>query len=456
MFKVDELLRATGGRLASGNSQAKIKGISIDSRKIKPQQAFIAIKGSNFDGHDFISQAVRKGASCVISNPLSNNDQNPKKTVLIEVKDTVRALGDIARFQRDKFDIPVIAITGSNGKTTAKEMVSWVLSAKYRVLKNEGTKNNQIGLPLTLLNLHRNCDIVVLELGSNHFGEIGYLAEVCAPNIGIITNIGPSHLEFFGDLVGVLKEKYALIENLKEPYIAILNADDRLLSTKVLALASKPLVLGFGMRPGCDFSGLQVSELPRAVTFYTAGEKFSLNTPGRHNIYNALAAIAVGRIFGVANKDIAKRLSTFKFPEGRMNFVTARKIRFIDDTYNSNPLSLKYALELLADYQAKGRKILVMGDMLELGKSQEEFHRQAGLQAARACDIMVAVGKLSELAAHTARSSGLNAKGIFICKSAHEARDILLNKISPKEDDIVLVKGSRAMKMEEVLVQNKD
>jgi UDP-N-acetylmuramoyl-tripeptide--D-alanyl-D-alanine ligase len=158
----------------------------------------------------------------------------------------------------------------------------------------------------------------------------------------------------------------------------------------------------------------------------------------------------------VANKDIAKRLSTFKFPEGRMNFVTARKIRFIDDTYNSNPLSLKYALELLADYRAKGRKILVMGDMLELGKSQEEFHRQAGLQAARACDIMVAVGKLSELAAHTARSSGLNAKGIFICKSAHEARDILLNKISPKEDDIVLVKGSRAMKMEEVLVQNKD
>jgi UDP-N-acetylmuramoyl-tripeptide--D-alanyl-D-alanine ligase len=248
-----------------------------------------------------------------------------------------------------------------------------------------------------------------------------------------------------------LDEKYKLIGNLKSPYIVILNADDGLLRRKVVKSIRKPFTLGFGIKNKADFSATVAKIYEGGLEFLVnLQHKFILKTLGYHNIYNALAAVALGRIFGMEYKDIALRLASFEFPAGRLKLIRLDKIKFIDDTYNSNPLSLKQALDVLGRFNADGRKILVMGDMLELGSRQSAFHFQAGRQAAKICDALITVGKLSKLAADAARECGFDIRNIFTCESCRDAQDILFNKISPREDDIVLVKGSRAMKMEEI------
>jgi len=466
MFKIGEILRAVKGRLVSGCEDMEAGNISIDSRTIGKGDIFIAIKGDKFDGHDFIDQVVLEGCSCVVrearrrrTKDEGRRTKDEKRAVaVIEVKDTIKALGDIARYQRQKFNMPVIAVTGSAGKTTVKDMISWVLSKKFNVLSNEGTKNNHIGLPLTLINAGVKHDLAVLELGTNHPDEIAYLAGVCRPNIGVITNIGPAHLEYFGDLEGVLKEKYALIRNLKKPCIALLNADDELLKKKIIQKRKKgnPIIFGFTINDKSDFYAdnikLHSGKLEFRVNQLSSDkiQNFRLNTPGYNNIYNALAAIAAARIFGMEYKEISLRLAAFNFPAGRLNFVKFNNIKFINDTYNSNPLSLRYALDTLGSLNIKGRKIFVMGDMLELGNLKGEFHAQAGCLAAKICDIFITVGELSNIAASAAKSSSFGNKNIFSCNFSHEARGILFDKIVPNQDDIVLVKGSRGMKMEEV------
>lgn len=477
MFKIGEILKAVNGKLVYGCRDIEVGDISIDSRTIKKGDTFIAIKGNNFDGHDFIEQALRKDCSCVIRGAGERGTRGEgRKTKkekpgvsVIEVKDTIKALGDIARYQRQKINMPVIAVTGSAGKTTVKDMISWVLSKKFNVLSNEGTENNHIGLPLALINATPMHDMAVLELGTNHPGEIEYLAKVCQPNIGIITNIGPAHLEYFGSLSGVLKEKYALIRNLKKPYIAILNADDKLLKKRIYRKSIKPAVFGFSIHNKSDFSAFNIKYHSGKLEFCSgsfltgskkwrdrAGEKankiynFRLNTLGYNNVYNALSAIATAIIFGMGYKDISSRLSSFTLPAGRLNYIVVNNIRFIDDTYNSNPLSMKYALDALGSVKIKGRKIFVMGDMLELGSLKESFHYQVGRDVVKICDALVTVGKLSAFAADAAMAYGLGNKNIFICNSPAEAGDILVKKISPDQEDLVLVKGSRGMKMEEI------
>ena len=471
MFKVDELIKAAKGRLISNAQMADIRGISIDSRTIKPQYAFIAIKGDKFDGHDFIEEAIKKGASCIIvHSPQCPIVHSKNRVPVIKVNDTTRALGDIARFQRIKFNIPVIAVTGSSGKTTTKEMIAWVLSKEFKVLKNAGTRNNQIGLPLTLLNLNNSYDIAVLEIGTNHFGEVDYLTKVCLANIGIITNIGPAHLEYLRNLEGVFREKYQMIQNLQKPYIGILNADDSLLNKKVLTMAKRPVIFGLGIKNRSDFFASDIHNISARIRFHINQKykftpldrrskinkdhrhltRFTLKTLGYYNIYNALAAIAVARIFGMEYKDIALRLANFVFPDSRLKFIKLNSIKFIDDTYNSNPLSLRQALNTLDNCVIGGRKIVVMGDMLELGSCEKIFHYQAGKEIARYCDVFIAVGRLSKLAAMAAQNSGFDSKDIFTCQTPVQARDILFDRISPNKDDLVLVKGSRLMKMEEV------
>jgi UDP-N-acetylmuramoyl-tripeptide--D-alanyl-D-alanine ligase len=346
----------------------------------------------------------------------------------------------------------VIAVTGSNGKTTAKEMIVWVLSKKFKVLGNEGTKNNQIGLPLTLLNLDKSYDFAVLEAGTNHPGEIEYLAKLAQPNIGIITDIGPAHLEFLKDLRGVFKEKRALIKHLKQPYIMLLNADDNLLKKEVIRKVKKPTIFSFGVKQEADFSASDIKILNGKIEFVVNKKyKFQLKTFGYYNVYNALIAISVARIFAMAYNDIALRLSHFDFPQSRLCLIKLNSIKFIDDSYNSNPVSLQQALDALDNLHIKGRKIFVMGDMLELGNDKELFHRQAGKRVARVCDAFITVGELSKKTAEVARSLGFDIKNIFSCENSHQARDILFNKVVPNSDDVVLVKGSRMMKMEEVI-----
>ncbi len=433
-----------------GDVNVAVGGISINSRTIKPGEAFLAIKGDNFDGHDFIASALKKKAGCIIAERI-NNKRLSKQAAFIKVPDSLNALGDIARFNRKRFNVPVIAVTGSSGKTTLKEMIFQVLSGKFRTLKNIGTENNHIGLPMALLNLGRSHDLAVLEIGTNHFGEVDYLSGICLPNLGVITNIGPAHLEHFGDLAGVLREKYTLINRLENPGIAILNADDALLREKARFKNGVRPALGVGIDNRADFTASDVNMLSGKLKFLVNKKyKFTLNTWGYYNIYNALAAIAVARVFGMKYEEISRRLRDFSFPRGRLKARKIGRTLFIDDTYNSNPLSLKQALETLGNLRIKGRKILVMGDMLELGPHRELFHRRAGLHAACVCDALIAVGSLSGLAAQAARDKGLDPGSIFTCKDSRQARKVLFAELSPSGDDVVLVKGSRRMHMEEV------
>jgi len=446
MLRVNEILKACAGELICGSGEFAVNGFSIDSRAVKSGQAFIALRGDNFDGHDFIPEAIAKGAKVIISQsagPLKCKN----KAVFIQVKDTVKAMADIARFLRNKYNIPVVAITGSVGKTTAKEMISCVLSKKFNVLKNEGTKNNHIGLSLTLLGLKPQHEVAVLELGTNHPGEIAYLAEICQPNIAVLTNIGPGHLEFFHNLEGVFQEKYALVDNLRHPFVSIMNSDDRYLREMVLRPKRMDFIVGYGVNSPSDFTASEI-KFTDGLEFKVNGHKFSLNTLGQQNIYNALAAIALARAMGISYVDIAKQLSGFTFPPGRLGFLNFKNVTFIDDTYNSNPLSLKQAIETLSALKVKGRKIFVMGDMLELGEGREDFHFSAGREIARACDKLITVGELSRLASVSALTCGLDPKSIFNCGNSQEAIKILFEKISPRKDDVVLVKGSRGMKLE--------
>jgi UDP-N-acetylmuramoyl-tripeptide--D-alanyl-D-alanine ligase len=370
---------------------------------------------------------------------------------VIEVEDTTKALGDIAKFNRERFNGVVIALTGSNGKTTTKEMIAWVLEKQFKVLKNPGTENNHIGVPLTLLNLDNSYDVAVLEVGTNHYGEVEYLAKIVQPNIALITNVGPSHLEFFKNLEGVYKEKSSLLDYLKKPCISILNADDKLLKKRLSGKNNREIALGVGLKGRCDFRAKNIKNTWERLEFGVNKDGgFSLNALGFLNIYNALMSIACARVLGMEYKDISERLAQFTFPKNRLHLTQLQNIKFINDTYNANPVSLNHALDVLENYPAKGRKIMVMGDMMELGLQKDFFHCQAGQRVAEVCDAFISVGKLSRLAAEAAKSSGLCEGNIFICEDSTQAREILFEKISPNSNDIVLVKGSRAMKMEEV------
>ncbi|MDD4940204.1 MAG: Mur ligase family protein, partial [Candidatus Omnitrophica bacterium] len=290
-----------------------------------------------------------------------------------------------------------------------------------------------------------------LEIGTNHFGEAGYLAGICEPNIGIITNIGPSHLEHFGTIAGVLREKYNVVKGLKNPRICILNSDDGLLKSKIAAKGGKTFVLSFGINNGGDFSASDIISLRGSHSFYVNKKyKFTLNTPGYYNIYNALAAITAGRVFGIPHKHIASRLKTFDFPQGRLKIRVLRGIRFIDDTYNSNPLSLEQALDAFTRIPVKGKKVFVMGDMLELGRDSQKFHYEAGRRAAQCCDVFITVGPLSRMAAKAAEDAYFDRGRIFSCDTSDNARDIIFSRLSLGKGDFVLVKGSRSMKMENI------
>jgi len=453
MFRTDELLKATGGKLVLKGNVDSFPAVSIDSRAISKGCVFIAIKGNNFDGHDFIPEALKNGASCVICN-LSYGVCDKiavRGATYIHVKDTVSALGDIAYFHRKRFSMPVIALTGSNGKTTTKEMISKVLSVGLSVLKNEGTQNNHIGVPMSLLNLNKGHRLAVLELGTNHPGEIAYLAKMCCADIGVITNVGPSHLEFLVDLQGVLEEKHSLVSSLDNPSIAVFNGDDVLLKRRLSSPRKGQLRVSFGMDKACDYRCNSVRLKNNSIEFKVGKNAYVLNSVARHNVYNALAAISLGRIFGVSHNKIRKALADFNFPKGRLNMVKLNNLILLDDTYNSNPLSLRSAIDTLAEFKSKGRKILVIGDMLELGDgAQEEFHSKAGEHASKVCDVIITVGRLSRLAALAAQRCGFSEKNIFTCDSSDEAREVFVNKIGSDSDDVVLVKGSRAMKMERV------
>jgi UDP-N-acetylmuramoyl-tripeptide--D-alanyl-D-alanine ligase len=425
-----------------------VTGVSIDSRRLTIGEAFFAIRAAR-DGHDFLRDAAARGASCLVVHNLPDDMPPSVPTVLVD--DTTRALGRLAAYHRARFDVPVAAVTGSNGKTTTKEMMAGVLSALGPVLKPEGSFNNQWGLPLTLLRLSPEHRAMALELGANTPGEIESLAAICRPTVGVVTVVQGAHTEFFGSLDGVAHEKSALVRAIPPDGAVVLNADD----PRVLAMhtQSRARVLYFSTRPGADVVAASPAVDGSDGLRFTLGigqarRPLQLAFAGRHNVTNALAAAGVGRALGLSIEQIALGLESARPVKGRCVWRPAGRIRILDDTYNANPGSVGASLETLAATSEGRRRVVVFGDMLELGDSSESAHREMGRAvAASGAAEFVGLGRWAQVAVEAARAAGL-AESHHVT-TFEDAVALLLKRLAP--GDAVLVKGSRGMRMERVV-----
>ncbi len=443
---VKDIARVTGGQLFSEKKDAVIKGFSIDSRTIVPGQFFIAVKGKNFDGHDFAGDAVDKGASgLVVEYPLKALPMEKVDHVIV-VEDAREAMGMIAAEIRSRVNIPVICVTGTNGKTTLKGILSRILSSGYRVLESRKSYNNVIGLSLTLFDLDPSHDMAVLELGTNHPGEIAKLARIARPTAAIITNIGDGHLEYFVDREGVFKEKIHLLEFLPPSGVAFLNKDDVFLSGGDRQGVVKKF---YGLSDGCDFRISDVVKRGNGYSFSLNGKEYFIPLEGEHNVHNAAVAIAAAEHLGVNRENIQKKLEEVSLPEMRLESIDVNGMMFINDSYNANPDSFECALRTLQ--AAAGRyKGVVAGEMLELGERTGEMHRMIGKSIAdKGVDFLITLGSSAGHMIKGALESGMEKERVLCAKSHEEAAEMVRRMARP--GTVVLLKGSRASKMEEVL-----
>ena len=458
-MKIKEIIKITQGKLLSGDPNTDIDPatISTDSRTIKCGGLFIALKGPNFDGNKFVDDAFKKGAIGAIvtqhaavrseAEPPRRGRSTQHEKVVIRVNDGAKALGQIAAYHRRQFNIHVIAVTGSNGKTTVKEMISVVLGTKYNVLKNEGTNNNHIGVPQTLLGLNKKHTIAVLELGANHEGEIDKLAGIAGPTAAVITNIGSSHLEFFGSLEGVFSAKKEILRHLKRPGFAVLNGDDEYLSA---VRPGRFKIIRYGLGGRNDHRAADIYSGRRGICFTVNGrEDYKLNLLGIHNVYNALSAIAVAKEFGIGYGSIRAGLATFRPARMRLDLKKIKGIDIINDSYNSNPFSMRAALDVVRHYPATTRWV-VSGDMLELGGAAVRFHKEIGERIAESGAAgLLTFGRLSKHTLSGARACGMAKNRLWHCATHGDIAGVLKKVV--KRGDVVLLKGSRSMAMEKVL-----
>ncbi len=435
--------------IKNGNKyNQEVQGISIDSRTLKSGELFVAIRGDTYDGHLFIEESVNKGAVAVVADKKHTvSDDIKKKAVFLEVSDTLSALQQIAVKYRTLFDMPVIAVTGSNGKTTTKEMIAEILSVKYKTAKSQGNYNNHIGVPLSILQWDKSSEAAVMELGTNHFGEIEKLCSILKPTHGVITNIGKAHLEFFGSLEGVTKAKKELIEFLRPDGHAYLNGDDPYLYP-LRNICEKTVLFGFSNR--CEVRGQNSridSEGYPSMSF--EDNTLKLLIPGMHNLSNALASIAVARSMKIKENNIFKVLRNYQPIEKRMNIIYIGGIKVINDSYNANPSSVLESLKTLKIMAGRnGRSIAVIGDMMELGTHSKAEHRNIGEKALKiGIDALFCYGKMGEYIYEGALHLGM--KNIYYYYKKPRLLEDLENFL--KKDDVVLVKGSRVMKMEEII-----
>lgn len=451
-----EILEATGGDLLSGDLEHSFSGISIDSRSISMDKLFVAIKGDTHDGHSFTGDVIERGVSGLLIDRTKTHTLPGKEPtdgiVCVTVNDTIKALGDLAAFHRKRSRAAVVAITGSNGKTSTRKMTAEVVSRRFSTLSTYGNLNNHIGLPLTLLNLSVDHKWAVLELGMNHPGEIKRLGEICSPDIGVITNIGPAHLEGLGSLDAVMHAKGELLEEIKPDGTAVLNADDPRLVH--LAHYTSRKVLFFGRSKNARIRALSVKGTETGLCFALAlpEERITvdLKTRAVFMISNALAAAAVGYLLGLTAGEIKDGLEKFKPVTGRMNILkTVRGITIIDDTYNANPDSMKAAINTLRSLKGNHTGMLVAGDMLELGEHAESMHRNIGRIAAGS-DIakLYVSGEFARIVAAGAMDENMDSGNIFTGTKEKILADI---KYRLRPGDWVLVKGSRGMTMETIV-----
>ena len=424
-------------------------GVSTDSRSTRAGDLFFALEGERFDGHNFVEQALRKGAQgAVVSRAAPEKLRLPGKG-LLRVKDTLAGLGDLARHYREHLSVRVAAVTGSNGKTTTKEMLKCLLEEDWPVISSEKSYNNFVGLPLTLFRVEPHHAVVILEMGTNHTGEIANLASIARPEIGIVTNISETHLEGLKNLAGVANAKAELLDALPQGGLAILNEDDP--QTRKIRGRSKAPVITFGLSEKADIFATDIHQDEKFLSFRWNGKiKVRIPVLGRKNVYNALAAIAAGERLGLDPKNIPGRLENFRALPMRMERLEANGVTLINDAYNANPRSMEAALAELANLDGSKRKVFVLGDMCELGESSAAHHRRLGRLAAESgADILVAVGKESKETVKGAIEAGFERKRLRHYDSSEEAERGIEELV--RKGDVVLVKGSRAMGLEVVV-----
>ncbi len=448
---------ATQAYLFQGDLKTIIRGVSIDSRAIKKGQLFIAIKGERFDGHNFICDVIQKGVRAVLIS--EDNKKNILKKILpldhsklaiLVVKDTTQALGQIAGFYRRQYRIPVIAVTGSAGKTTTKEMIASVLSKRYNVLRNLKTENNHFGVPLTLLKLCPSHHMVVLELGTNHPGEIAYLSQIAKPTVAVFTNIGESHLEGLKTVRGVFEEKFQMLNNTSHRGTVIFNEDDPYLKS-IYESHIPQKKIGYSVVEKTFYQAEDISvKNNQQLEFKVRGQRILLKTPAQHNVHNALAAIICGEMFKVSFRNIQKALKNFSFSDHRQAIEEHEGLWILDDTYNANPISFLSAIETLNSLRVKGKKVLVCADMLELGARSKILHQEMAKKIHQTdIDWVLTIGDEAREISQTLAKLNGHRVSTFSFSSLKILHQKLRDVCEP--GDAVLVKGSRGMKMERTI-----
>lgn len=447
---LDTLVNITNGQLLQKGTVDYIEHAAIDSRKINKNSLFIPISGEQVDGHCFMETAAQKGCSASLTEKVDVSF--PEGVAIVKVDSCLEAMKALAKYNRDRYDIPVIAVTGSSGKTTTKDLIASVLSVKYNTLKTQGNFNNEYGIPQTLFNLEPEHEMAVIEMGMDHLNDIRKSIWEVRPHIGVITNIGTAHIEILKNQDNILKAKMEMLETMGANDIALLNGDDPYLNKIV-----KSKSLFQSIRVGIESDGLalkaeEVESTSQGIGFEAAGEFYRFSYPGIHNVYNCLIAIWIGKKYGMSQDEIQQGLSAFKPSGNRMDLLTIGGATIINDSYNANPDAMKAALNMLEDMGADRRKIAVLGDMLEMGDMAEIGHFEIGAYAAKKSDVLIAVGPLSK---KMIKGIGGNLADdrYYWTADADTAGDLLRTLIKP--DDVVLIKASRGIGLEKTLEKIK-
>lgn len=441
-----ELAEMTGGELVQ-HPEIVTSSVAIDSREVKPDSVFFAIKGERLDGHQFLPEALRTARGAVV---VRVPDPLPDGKGIVRVADTTAALQQLARSVRQRMRFLLIGITGSAGKTTTKEMIATLVATERRTWKSWGNLNNLIGCPLCIANTADDAEVVVSEMGMNHKGEIALLAGLTHPDVGVYTNIGPVHIEFFGSVEKIAEAKRELLENLAPGGTLILNVDNEYVMNISRGFPGHEVT--YGIDHPADFRPKDIVERGLLGTRFTLeGTTFDLALPGRHNLENLLAAIATARAIGISWDGVQRGVREVKPAPHRGVIVPWRGATIYDDTYNSNPYAVSRAVALLQQADVGGRRIAVIGDMLELGERELEYHYEAGRAIPLDIDCLVAVGQRSESLLDGARHSGFTEERLFHFPDAAAAADFLQTFIHP--GDLVLIKASRGIHLDKIIEQ---
>ncbi len=447
-LSISQIAKLAGAKLEVGDADVSVERISTDSRTIKKSELFAALRGENFDGQKFIEDVARQGAAGAIV------DDNWKgrvsgKFAIIRAKDTLLGYQNLAANYRKSLPLKVLAITGSNGKTSTKDFAASVLGRKFRVTKTQGNFNNHVGLPRTILEATSRDEIAVWEIGMNHPGEVAPLAKIAAPDAAIITNIGVAHIEFMGSREAIAQEKGALAEAVGSDGTVILNADDPF--SEGIAKRSRARVVFAGINSGVLLAtDVEQTSDGSSFTILEGAHRCraQLSVPGLHMVQNALLAVAAGRAFGVPLEECAIGLATAPLTKARLQIKEVNGVQFLDDSYNANPDSMKAALRTLIELAADGKRIAVLGEMRELGTESQHSHEEVGQEAAAlGVDQLVGIGPMGEVIANAAKNAGLEKSSAV--GSTSDAAELLIDIAEP--GDLILIKGSRLARTEDVI-----